>query len=676
MRRLGRAFTLAILIGLSGALSLDAWVRATPIPPLAPVLSSTVVDRDGKLLRAFTAVDARWRLPVELADVDPGFVAQLIAFEDRRFFDHSGVDPLAFLRAGWQAIRHGRIVSGGSTLTMQVARLVTRRETKSVMGKLRQIRLALALERKLEKPDILELYLHLAPYGGNVEGIRAASLRWFGKPPRRLTEAEAAALVALPQAPETRRPDRGADVLRRARDRVLERSLFQGILDAETVAAARRDPVPEVLRPMPMLAPHLAAAMPKDGRGTTIDATLQGQLQQLVGETARRTGQRVSAAMIVVDHRTGEILAQIGSADLTSGKRQGWIDMTRAIRSPGSTLKPFIYGLAFDAGLAHPETLIDDRPMRFDGYAPSNFDGAWRGPLSVRRALQQSLNVPAVAMLSAVGLSTFTARLRRTGVTPVFPRNTRPGLPMALGGVGLTLHDLVTLYAAIARGGRPVTLRHYPGEPEVLRPLMSRAAAWHLANILSGTPPPVAGGWQRIAFKTGTSYGYRDAWAIGFDGAHVIGVWIGRPDGTPMPGALGIDTAAPLLFEAFGRLKDAPVRLAPPPPETLTLSHDALPPHLRVFSLGGMAELLDGPEIIYPPDGARVDLGLVHDPDAPLIVKVSSGRPPYLWIINGHPHRGLPTDRQIRVNPGGKGFIGITVVDASGASTTSRVFVE
>lgn len=677
-----RLLLLALAAAAGLVLAADRWVAATVLPPLAPATSTVVLDRDGALLSAFTVADGLWRLPVAASAVDPGYLRQLLAFEDRRFRRHPGVDPLALVRAALQSIRHGRIVSGGSTLTMQVARLLEDGPTGTATGKLRQIRVALALERRLDKDAILGLYLTLAPYGGNLEGVRAVSLAWLGKEPRRLTPAEAALLVALPQAPEARRPDRAPAAARAARDRVLARAVRAGALSADEAAAARTEAIPTARRPFPALAPHLAArlaaAHPQATTiATTLDAGLQARLEALVADRARGLGDAISGALIVADHRTGAILARVGAADRLDTGRGGFLDMTRAVRSPGSTLKPLVYGLAFESGLAHPETILDDRPMRFGAYAPQNLDHQWLGPITARTALQASRNLPAVALLDAVGPAQLMARLRRAGDSPVLPPGAAPGLAIALGGVGLTLEDLVRLYAALANRGQPVALFDTPGAAHALpSPVLDPIAAWYTADILAGTPPPANGAAGRIAFKTGTSYGHRDAWAIGFDGAHVIGVWFGRPDGAAVPGALGLEAAAPALFDAFARLSPTPVPLPPPPAAALTLATAALPAPLQRFRPRGATDLEGGPEIVFPPDGARVDLGLAHGAGQSLAIRLGAGAPPFRWLVDGTPLAVDPFARQAEWRPDGTGFVDLTVIDATGRAARASVFLQ
>ena len=687
--RTGRRALFGGLLALGiGALAVDRWIARADLPSLTPPVSATVLDRNGVLLRAYQVESGLWRLPVTAAQVDRDYIALLLAYEDKRFWSHGGVDMIALARAALSSARAGRIVSGGSTITMQVARLLEDAPTRSIRAKLRQIRVALALERRLDKAAILDLYLTLAPFGGNIEGVRAATLTWFGKEPHRLTPAEAALLVALPQSPEGRRPDRHANRARAARDRVLARTVGAGALPPEDARAARTETVPSARRAFPRLAAHLSDRLvqcaPKDapcapiGQSirTTLDAGIQASLETLLRERARALGPAVSAAAIVADHRTGDILARIGSADLMDTRRKGFIDMTRALRSPGSTLKPLIFGLAFEQGLAHPETLIDDRPTVFGRYAPLNFDRQWYGTVSIRKALHLSLNIPAVAALEGVGPARLIARLRRAGATPILPPGDAPGLAIALGGLGMTLEDLVQLYAAMARGGQGVALRETDTalpDPHAPLPVLSPDAAWHIADILAGAPVPGASARETLAFKTGTSYGHRDAWAVGFDGRHVIGLWLGRPDGAPSPGILGLQTAAPVLFEAFARIKPRPDPLPPAPKTTLRLTNAELPQPLRRFRARSMsAARKNTVAIAFPPDGAT----LAWEAGDPLALKVGGGAPPFRWLVDGAPLAADPFARQIAMTPDGPGFVSIAVIDASGGAARARIRVE
>jgi penicillin-binding protein 1C len=557
---------------------------------------------------------------------------------------------------------------------MQVARLLEESGTGQVSGKLRQMRVALALERRLSKQQIVDLYLSLAPFGGNLEGVRSATLAYFGKEPRRLTPAEAALLVAIPQSPEARRPDRHPDRAEAARSRVLDRAMGAGLIDADQAAAARTESVPDHRRPVPALAPHMAdrmrAADPAQRRHKlTLDARLQAQMETLAAESVAAQPEALQVAIVIADHRSGEVLASVGSAAYTGDARQGFIDMTSALRSPGSTLKPLIYALAFDEGLAHPETLLEDRPTSFGGYAPQNFDRTFHGTIRAREALQLSLNIPSVALTDAMGPARLLAGLRRAGVNPVIPGN-QPGLAVALGGVGVTLNDMVQLYAALARGGVTLPLRVTGTGTEGGR-LVSETAAWQVADILSGLPPPPGAPENRLAYKTGTSYGHRDAWAIGFDGRHVIGVWMGRADGTPVPGAFGGQLAAPVLFQAFNRLKPQLDPLPPPPPATLLVSNAQLPAPLQRFRPRTAAFLAaDAPSVTFPPDGAQVELV-----DGALLVRVGGGVAPFTWLADGLPVAVSTRSRDTVLDLPGAGFVTLSVIDATGQSARTQVRV-
>ncbi|MGI9571679.1 MAG: penicillin-binding protein 1C, partial [Desulfobulbia bacterium] len=549
--------------------------------------STTIVDRNGRLLRAFATNDDRWRLPVKLEGVDKGLIDMLIAYEDKRFYRHWGVDPFAIMRAASQMIWNQKIVSGGSTLTMQVARLLDGHKNRSFRTKYLQIIRAFQLEWYLTKNQILTYYFNLAPYGGNLEGVRSASLAYFGKEPRRLANHERALLVALPQSPEARRPDRFQKRARKARNRILDRSFRAGILDADDTNRAKKTTAPGRRLSFPMHAAHLTQREKQKLPGgstaqLTLDFQYQKSLEELVRQYIDKLGPRLSASLMVIDNSTGAIRAHIGSPGYLNESRFGAIDMTRAIRSPGSTLKPVIYGLAFDVGLAHPETLIEDRPTKFGDYVPENFDDRYRGTVTVRKALQLSLNVPAVKVLDALGPARLTGRLRQVGIEIKTPAN----LAVALGGIGITLHDLAHLYCAIANSGQLRELHHNSGltlsnslEPDLLSPL----ASWYIANILSGVPAPKNAHSNAISYKTGTSYGHRDAWAVGFDGQHTIAVWVGRPDNSSTPGITGVTSAAPLLFDAFGRIGMRKLNIASAPSSAIVATTATLPPTLRYF---------------------------------------------------------------------------------------------
>jgi penicillin-binding protein 1C len=539
----------------------------------------------------------------------------------------------------------------------------------------------------------------------------SASLAYFGREPRHLSLSEAALLVALPQSPEKRRPDRHPERARKARDRVLMRALRAGVIKQAEARLAMKEPAPHGRKPFPKHAPHIAraliAANPQERLfRLTIDRDLQGALQQIARRNAARLGPKHSMAIMAIDNASGEVLAHIGSPDFLDDAHNGPIDMTRAIRSPGAALKPFIYGLAFEDGVARPRTIIDDAPTRFGDYAPQNFDKKWRGEVSVARALQLSLNIPAVKLLQRVGPARFIARLRQCGVNPELLAGARPNLSMALGGLGMNMRNLARAYLALARGGVTTRLRwrasgggkseeHGKGgkvkngekgkDSENCR-LLSPTSAWMIAHILEGSPPPPNALAGRIAYKTGTSYGYRDAWAAGFDGRTTILVWAGRPDGAASPGLFGRSAAAPALFEAFAALGRPPAPLPPPPPGLrLARSNAELPPPLRHFERPETppdeeASLYPPVKIAFPPDGSRLPLGHENGEGKqffdPLAIKAEGGKLPLTWMINGAPLKGARPRRRLFWLPHEKGFVRLGVLDALGRSDSVLVRIE
>ncbi len=400
-------------------------------------------------------------------------------------------------------------------------------------------------------------------------------------------------------------------------------------------------------------------------------------------ESVARLGPKLSAALVVIDNRTGEIRARIGAADPTDEERGGSLDMSRSPRSPGSALKPFIYALAFEEGLAHPETILSDRPARYGAYTPRNFDLGYQGTVTARQALQMSLNLPAIELLADVGPATFLARLHGAGADIAMPRDASVGLAIGLGGLGITLTDIARLYAGFARGGEAPALIERLGAPPAVeaRRVTDPVAAWYVADILRGVPPPASALSGRIAFKTGTSYGFRDALSVGFDKGTTIAVWVGRPDNGPTPGLVGREAAAPILFDAFERLgrEIEPIR---PPRGVLRAKIAAdLPPPLRHLRKDAPKTLAAASaqtlKIAFPPDGARVDLGLEHGAvEQSLALKALGGSPPFTWFVNGEPVGDAAPTRQSAWRPDGAGFAHLSVVDSKGASDAVTVRLE
>ncbi len=539
--------------------------------------STLVVARDGTPLRAFADAEGVWRYPATPQQVSPLYLQALLNYEDRWFHGHPGINPWAMLRAGGQWLRQGRIVSGGSTLTMQVARILDP-HSRTPWGKLKQMLRALQLEAHLSKDEILALYLERAPFGGTIEGVEAASWAYLGKSAAELSHAEAALLAVLPQAPSRLRPDRHPDAARAARDKVLGRMAALGAWTAGEVEDALVEPVVARSLQSPMQAALLAERLRRQHPArarieSTLDPHLQRMLEERVAAYFSQLPPRTSAALLVVDNATMEARAYVGSLAFGDERRLGHVDMVRAWRSPGSTLKPFLYGLALDDGLIHSQSLLVDAPQSFGRYRPGNFDAAFNGPVSATQALQLSLNVPAVDLLDRVGPERFSARLANAGIVLRYPRGARPNLALILGGTGAKLEDLVGAFAAFNRGGQAGKVRYTGEDPGEDRYLLSPAAAWIVRDMLESNPRPGygsaafdTGARPRVAWKTGTSYGFRDAWAIGGTRRYTVGVWVGRPDGTPLPGQYGAVTALPLMFEVIDSLPHERGDAMPAPP--------------------------------------------------------------------------------------------------------------
>ncbi|EEQ05790.1 peptidoglycan glycosyltransferase PbpC [Yersinia bercovieri] len=546
-------WALAIIVILLPA---TLWLadKLWPLPLAQVQVARVVVAEDGTPLWRFADADGVWRYPVTLQQVSPYYLQALLTFEDRWFYRHPGVNPLALARAAWQDLRAGKILSGGSTLSMQVARLIEP-HPRTLTGKLRQIWRTLQLEWHFSKDQILELYLNRAPFGGTLQGIGAASWTYLGKAPAQLTPAEAALLAALPQAPSRLRPDRYPLRAKAARDKVLTRLADYQVWTPAEVADIKQEDIWLAPRQVPQLAPLLARRLTLGNQReviqTTLDAALQRQLEDMAASWRHQLPEKTSLGLLVVDHTTMNVRAYLGSVDFQDDSRFGHVDMVSAWRSPGSTLKPFLYAMALDDGLIHAESLLQDVPRRFGDYRPGNFDSGFHGPVSASEALVRSLNLPAVQLLEAYGPKRFTANLRNGGLNLRFPPHSAPSLAVILGGAGSRLDQLVAAYSAFARGGMAATLRFEPQQQIQERRLFSPGAAWIIRRILAGEARPLPDdtlpATVPLAWKTGTSYGYRDAWAVGINARYTIGVWVGRPDGTPVAGQFGYATAIPIL---------------------------------------------------------------------------------------------------------------------------------
>ncbi|MGD9799635.1 MAG: penicillin-binding protein 1C [Parvularculaceae bacterium] len=678
--RLGRRPFLLIAAVAAGAILAD--ILFPPPISRAHEVSAIVADRNGYWLHAFATKEGRWRFSADLDEIDPAFVTELIEIEDKRFWTHWGVDPAAVIRAAASAAKSGRVVSGASTITMQTARLLEPRD-RTLGAKLIEMLRAIQLERRLTKREILELYLTLAPYGGNLEGVRAASLIYYGREPDALTPAERAMLIALPQAPEARRPDRRQRAAAASRNLILDRLAAAGVIDRSIAAESKDAPVIGKRKIFPRFAYHASLAIARERKGTqstvrsTIDIAKQQTAERLVADHVKNFKDGATAAAVIVDSATGEVLASVGSSSLDVDG--GWIDLTDRVRSPGSLLKPFIYALAFEDGVLGPDTVIDDMPRGFGGYRPENFDRTFRGEVRVKDALQHSLNVPAVATLDRVGVERFAALLRNAGARLMQRRraDARPTLAMALGGAGVTMRDVATLYDGLANEGRVRPLvwtvesptKSEPGEEGVQ--LFAADTVMRINAILEGAPAlkgraPAALSRSApvIAYKTGTSYGYRDAWSAGHAESLTIVVWVGRADGAPRPGATGRDAAAPLLFALFDAFTAGKSRRpSEPEPDLLAegLVRMAPPPVSRP------------PTIVFPVPGSEIYPGEFGGEG--VVLAASGGAGGYRWYVDGEEVRGADDGDGAVWRPGGKGFYDVAVVDARGMSASVKVRV-
>ncbi len=583
LARRGRAARKALLPGVAlAAIAIVAGVAAAWLVPLPERLhtgpSVVVRDAHGSVIHAFLAPDERWRLPVAIAEVDPDYLDALFRFEDKRFDSHLGVDPVAVGRAAMLNVSSGRVVSGGSTITMQLVRMLEPRP-RTVGSKAIEALRAVQLELRLSKAEILRLYLQHIPYGRNVEGLESGAWAMFGHGSSELEAGEIATLLAIPQNPTARYPtDRNAERLREARNRVASRLLADGALpvgpggDVDAVMAALvAAPVPAHLRAMPREAPHVAwwlrertaAGVPRID--TTLDLGVQRTAEEILGEaqaSLERRGIR-HGSVVVIDHRTMEIVALVGNVAWGDepGQQIAAFDVPR---SPGSTLKPFVYALAIDEGLALPSHLVSDVPVDYGGYSPRNYDGSWAGLVELEEALSRSLNVPFVNLLGAVGTETLLGRLRRMGVTSLRRDPGFYGLSVAVGGVELTPVEVATIYAVLARDGDAAPIRLVRGlEPPAGGGdrALSAEASWLTRRALALRDRPdfptrrrLSGAPRGIHWKTGTSTGRRDAWAVGSGPTFTAAVWLGNLDGEGSSHLVGADAAGPILFDVLEAL--------------------------------------------------------------------------------------------------------------------------
>lgn len=685
LKLLRHKILLVFLLGTS--MSFCGWDYFCPIKlTRLEHCSMVLLDENSQLISTRLTEDGYWRFPLKLEAVDPRFIRMLIAFEDKRFFYHPGVDPLALARSAWQWFQAQKIVSGGSTLTLQVIRLLEPRP-RTLLNKWVECIRALQLEVHFSKKEILEMYLRLAPYGGNIEGLRAASLAYFGKEPTQLTIAEAALLIAIPQKPTQCRPDTQPVYAKLNRNKVISRMILVNVLNEKEAREALEDAVPAIRCLFPRHALHLIYKSTKfylEGQEyqTTLNYTLQKQLETYLHRQVKFLEPTQTIAVMIVENKTSHIKAYVGSADFFDDKRYGQIDMNLAIRSPGSTLKPFIYALAFDEGIIHPETLIHDIPTSFGHYAPNNLRDVYHGTVTIRDALQQSLNVPAVAILNRLGPGRFSAHLKNFGAILKFDNaSVNPSLPLALGGVGMRLYDLVGLYTALANQGqfRSLVLNKPDQVAEVTesKKLMTKNSSSHITQILATAPAPEgfvdgrAIARTTIAFKTGTSYGYRDAWAIGYTGDYTIGVWVGKPDGTPSLNQLGRTHALPILFRTFSLLPESNKDEI----ELYTLKPIPLSKALSEFKIGNKM-IKNDPALFkmhFPKEGTIIHIEQDKKDWRPIPISLINGSPPFYIFENGYLDENSYPTQEILWRPKNIGFVELTILDSAGQSVSANI---
>ena len=571
--RLVKTLLLALLIFLGLDFSFPIY---TSVP-----YSTIITARDGSILHAFLSRDDKWRMYAELNEITPTLRDAILFKEDKYFRYHPGFNPVAMLRAAGRNMLKGRRTSGASTITMQTVRLLEPRE-RTYGSKLIELFRALQLELHYSKDEILQLYLNLIPYGGNIEGLKSASLLYFGKSPTLLSLAELTTLTIIPNRPSSLRLGTHNALVVQERNRWLTRFKARNIFDAATIDDALNEPLMAYRREAPQLAPHLSRRLRAENPDVPIVhssllPTIQSTTERLVQQYANRLRAYNihNSAVLVVDNQSHEVVAYVGSADFTNSFDGGQVDGVRAVRSPGSALKPLLYGLAFDAGIITPKTKLADVPINFGGYEPDNYDRRFNGPITAEFALANSLNIPAVALLKEVGTPTLVSTLRKVGFSSIKKQANELGLSMILGGCGVTLEEMTRLYTGLANGGSVEPLKLTPSErrtaPATPDPsdrlkngeisILSPEAAYLVTHTLTQiTRPDLPNNFDnsyhlpRIAWKTGTSYGRRDAWSIGYNQRYTIGVWVGNFSGVGVAELSGANTATPLLFQLFNVL--------------------------------------------------------------------------------------------------------------------------
>ena len=573
-------------LGLAGSVVLFFLLHLLFPLPTEKTWSQVVIAEEDVLLNAYLTDDDKWRMRTRIDEVSPDLVAALIAKEDRWFYIHPGINPFAIGRAVFSNIFSGKRVSGASTITMQLARMMEPKR-RTYGNKIIEMFRALQLELTYSKEEILELYMSYLPYGGNIEGIKAASLIYFDRPPAKLSLSQSILLTVIPNRPNSLRLDRNQAAAREARDKWIRKFRADGVFPDKDLEIALDEPVNTKRHAITPKAPHFCRyvrdfhARGSDVIETTLDLEVQGTAERLLSNYITRLKNRgvTNGSVLVLDNANGAVVAYCGSADFYDDEAAGQCNGITSVRSPGSTLKPSLYALAFDKGMLTPQSKLLDIPTNFGGYTPENYDLTFHGDVSVEYALMNSLNVPAVRVLEQVGVQDYVYLMERADFRTIKSQKLNLGLSVILGGCGTTLEELTVLFSAFAREGwqhPPAYTRGQLEHESDSVPLFSASAAWMIAEILSGIERPdipreylLASSRPRVAWKTGTSYGRRDAWSIGFTPRYTIGVWIGNFDGSGVPDLSGTEMAVPLLFELFDAIDADPEKQWFPEPADL-----------------------------------------------------------------------------------------------------------
>lgn len=540
-----------------------------PLPPLQRTHSVTVTDANGKLLHAFLTADHKWRIQAQSGEITPDLQKTIIFKEDKYFYYHPGVNPVAIARAAFNNLRKGRRTSGASTINMQLARLLEP-APRTIPNKIKEMFRAMQLEWHFSKAEILQMYFNLLPYGGNIEGVKSASLIYFGEEPEALSLAQVVMLTVIPNNPNQLRPGANPTLLTEWRNHWLKEMKGKGLFSDEEIEDAISEPFSVNRYEIPRETPHLAYRLRKNAVNhevsTCIQPVMQHKVETLAANYVRRlrSFQIGNLAVLVVNNRTMEAEAYVGSAGFHEDFWLGQVDGITALRSPGSALKPLLYALAFDRGLVTPKMVITDVPVNFSGYRPENYDETYRGKVTVEQALALSLNVPAVELLEQLGSSDFTKSLSAAGFKWIGRNQKKLGLSVILGGCGTTLEELTALYASFANGGNYSPVRYIRTTDTLTADsVFSAGAAYMITNILTQLKRPdlpnqyqMAANLPNIAWKTGTSYGRRDGWAIGYNRNYTVGVWTGNFPGNGIAELSGAEFAVPLLFNVFNAIQD------------------------------------------------------------------------------------------------------------------------